>query len=504
MINLKPDTTAYVEEKTRQIVGRMQGEPLWFMEDVLNAPLWEKQRQIVRAAWNYPRTTVRGCHSFGKSFIAGNLIVTFLYSYKDSIVISTAPTWRQVEKLIWKEVRASYGRSTIPLGGDLLPASPELHIVRDQWYAAGLSTNDPNKFQGFHAKHILIVVDEGAGVSEPIFEALEGAMASQDAHLLIMGNPTKIGGTFHRSFKEPGWQKIAVSAFDTPNFTELGITEEDIATGKWQDKVEGKELPYPMMVTPDWVADKYKRWGPQSVAYVARVTGNFPEGGDDTVIPLSWIEAAMERWHEVEYGEDVELGIDPAEFGNDETVIAIKAGRKIKPLLSHYGLGVMETAGVAVNIIKEEKPIVTKVDVIGIGTGVEGRLKELGHNTLRVNVAEHAKGLTPKQVDKAKESFFNLRAQMYWALREALDPDPLVNSLPLALPPDEELMLELSTPVYTINSKGQIQLEPKDKIKQRLGRSPDRAEAVAIVNLSSKLFGRTPPAKVRAKSLGRR
>jgi hypothetical protein len=463
--------------KAKRIIKKINKDPLYFTKEILNQKLWSKQREILTSIWNNPRTTVRGCHGFGKSHTAGNAILSFLYAFKNSIVLSTAPTWRQVEKLIWKEVRSAYNGAKIPLGGKLAEKSPSIQISQDVWYAAGLSTNDPNRFQGFHAENILVIVDEAAGVSEDIYEAIEGVLTSSNAKLLLIGNPTNVSGTFYNSFRDDGWSKIKVSAFDTPNFKYLGITEEDIANGKWEDKFEmkNKKLLCPALITPQWVADKYKRWGPNSIMYIARVKGDFPTSSKDTLIPISWVEAAIERWYDMEEGKEIELGVDVAEYGTDKTVIAEKKGRKIMPLISYSQQGTMETAGCILMKQREANAKYIKIDVCGLGTGVEGRVAEQGLPTMRVNVAE-----SPGGSDKEKEKFLNKRSQLWWSLREQLDPNPLINPNPIALPPDDELMADLCSVKYKINSKGQIQVESKDEIRKRLGRSPDYGDAVVL------------------------
>lgn len=457
-------------KKARKILRKAQNDPVWFVKEVLQVNPWQKQTDILKSMCKYSRTAVRSCHGVGKSFIAGQVILWFLYSFPYSIVLSTAPTWRQVEKLIWKEVRASYRRAKIPLGGNLLPKSPEIQIIQDEWYAAGLSTNEPERFQGFHEENILVVVDEAAGVPEDIFESIEGVLTSGNARLLLLGNPTEASGVFYNAFKEQGYHTIAISAFDTPNFTAFGITEEDIAEGTWQEKITGP-LPNPKLITPEWVADKYRRWGPNSPAYQARVRGQFPEEGEDTLIPLAWVEAAMERWEDTNEEKPVEIGVDVARFGSDKTVIAIRKGNKVLPLEVYAKQDTMETAGHTIRAWKQYKAERLKIDVIGIGAGVVDRVKEQGIGAEEINVADRATD---------PEQFANLRSELWWNLRERLDPNPVTNPNPVALPPDDDLLSDLSGIKYKINSRGQIVVESKEDMKKRLGHSPDRGDAVVL------------------------
>lgn len=450
---------------------KIKTDPVFFAKRILGRYPWSIQAEILRSVRDYPRTSVRSCHGIGKTFIAASVMLWFLYAHYKAIVISTAPTWRQVDKLIWKEMRNAYRLARYPLGGNIMPRAPELHIISNEWYATGLSTDDPNRFQGFHEEHILVVVDEAAGVNESIFDAVDGVLTTTGARLLLLGNPTVLGGTFYNSFKSPLYNKFHVSAFDTPNFTQFGITLDDIASGEWKYKIGDTELPYSQLIAPHWVADRYVDWGTESLPWEARVMGNFPRQGENTLIPLAWIEAAMERWHDMEPEKPVEIGVDVARFGSDKTVIAVRKGRKVMPLLVMPQKSITESVGIITDIARQEGTDMIKVDEIGVGGGVVDVLEENGFSGAGIDVAK-----APIDSDR----FSNLRAELWWNLRELLDVDPVRNPKPIALPPDEDLLAELSSVQFKYNSRGQIQIEAKDDMKKRLGRSPDRADAVVL------------------------
>ena len=452
------------DEITQSFIASLQ-DPEYFTQRILNKKLWSIQSEILKSVRDNPRTAVRSCHGIGKTFTAAMCILWFLYTHEKSIVLSTAPTWRQVEKLIWKEIRSAYRDAVIPLGGSLAPKTPELHLVFNEWYAAGLSTNEPDRFQGFHEEHILCVVDEAAGVNISIFEAVEGILTSTGARLLLIGNPTSIGTPFYDAFMKPGFSTFHISAFDTPNFTHSGITQEDIANNTWKSKL--KEVPFPKLITPQWVSDRYKSWGEQSAPYQVRVMGNFPRQGEDTLIPLVWIELAMERWEDTPEGSYRKLGVDVAAYGSDKTVIAELRGAKVMPLNVYSQKNTRETAGLVINQARESEIRNISVDEIGIGRGVVDSLEEEGFENVGVNVAEKSRDT---------ERFHNLRAELWWSLREQLDPD----KDPIALPRDDELLSELASVKYKVDSRGAIQIESKDDMRKRLGHSPDRADAVVL------------------------
>ena len=452
------------DEIKQNFISSIQ-DPEYFTSRILNKKLWPLQSEILKSVRDNSRTAVRSCHGIGKTFTAAMCILWFLYTHEKSIVLSTAPTWRQVEKLIWKEIRSAYRDAVIPLGGSLAPKTPELHLIFNEWYAAGLSTNEPDRFQGFHEEHILCVVDEAAGVNIDIFEAVEGILTSVGARLLLIGNPTSIGTPFYDAFMKPGFSTFHISAFDTPNFTHSGITQEDIANNTWKNKI--KEVPYPKLITPQWVSDRYKSWGEQSAPYQVRVMGNFPQQGEDTLIPLVWIELAMERWEDTPEGSYRKLGVDVAAYGSDKTVIAELRGAKVMPLNVYSQKNTRETAGLVINQARESEIRNIAVDEIGIGRGVVDSLEEEGFENVGVNVAEKSRDT---------ERFHNLRAELWWSLREQLDPE----KDPIALPRDDELLSELASVKYKIDSRGAIQIESKDDMRKRLGHSPDRADAVVL------------------------
>lgn len=195
------------------------------------------------------------------------------------------------------------------------------------------------------------------------------------------------------------------------------------------------------------------------------------------VIPTAWVEMAQERWRD---GQRPDLalrvvGVDPSRGGDDETAIAKLYGEWFE-LTTYPGVQVPDgpTAGRLVlkaMIADQSAPIY--VDVIGIGSSVYDWLKaQEGIQARKVNVAEGSK----RRDKTSKFGFGNLRSQIIWQFREALDPS---SGHEIALPPDRQLKVDLCAPRYSVN-KGGIVVEPKDEIKKRIGRSPDKGEAILI------------------------
>ncbi|MGB8219521.1 MAG: hypothetical protein WCE46_03970 [Methanoregula sp.] len=436
-------------------------DPGLWVREVLGHTPWEKQVQILESIRDHKVTAVKSAHACGKSFSAAECALWFLFNHPHSIVISTAPTDRQVSGILWREIRSAHSKAGLP--GACLQT--ELKIDNDH-FALGF-TAPPyagDKFQGFHAPYILVIVDESAGVSDDIFDAIDGILTSDESRLLLIGNPTSSSGRFYKEFSTAsGANKISISAFDTPNFTRYGITEQDLLAGTWQEKIAGS-LPAPFLVTPGWVADRIKQWGKESPLYQSKVLANFPTAGDNSLIPLAWIEAAVER--DLPVGEPVQLGCDIARFGSDMTVLMLREGSRARILKVLPMSDTMATAGEIIRGMRECGASVAKVDGAGVGGGVVDRLEEQALSVVDVQSAASAED---------KERFGNLRAEMWWTLRERFE------SGDISIPDDEELIAQLAGIRYKVNSKGQVFIESKEDMKRRGVSSPDRADALMLV-----------------------
>jgi AAA domain-containing protein len=195
--------------------ARYPREPIRFVREVLGSELWSRQAQILEAVRDHPQVTVRSGHGVGKTFVAACAALWWLYSFRPSLVLTTAPTARQVEALLWGEIRRLKRRAKRALPGRCL--ATRLVVSEDQ-EAVGLSTNEPERFAGWHREHLLAIVDEASGVGEAIYETLLGVLTGRHNHLLLIGNPTQPAGTFYESHRREGWQKIKIAATDSPNF----------------------------------------------------------------------------------------------------------------------------------------------------------------------------------------------------------------------------------------------------------------------------------------------
>jgi len=420
--------------------------PELFCRDFLGLTPWARQVDILRAVARHNRVTVRSGHGVGKSTVAAAAALWFTLLHDPAIVLTTAPTARQVEQVLWGEIRR------LILGCRWLRGVGSLN--RMEWrlgprrFALGLSTNDSSRFQGFHSPNILVVIDEAAGVDADIYQAVQGVITSENARLLLIGNPTTTSGFFYESHKpDSGFERLAVSSEESPNVRE----DREVVPG---------------LVTRRWVEERRAEWGEGSPLYRARVQGRFPESAANALVSLGALEAAQRL--EARPGGAPVLGLDVARFGDDETVIVARAGAVIVECAAVRESDLMATAGRALDTARRHgvSPTDMRIDDNGVGGGVTDRLRELGFAVTAVNAAAAASepGL-----------YANARAEMWRRMAAAIERGELsLRNAP------ERLVADLAAPTYSFTSRGQIRLEEKAGLKRRLGRSPDYGDALAL------------------------
>lgn len=508
---------------------------------MLGVTMKGKQLEIVQSVMNNRVTTVRSCHAAGKSFTAACTALWFLMAYPESIVVTTAPTWRQVKDILWREIATRFAKAKIPLAGSE-PTATGMNVSTN-WYAVGLSTKDPDKFQGYHADsgHLLAITDEAAGMDEGIFEAIDAILTSEKCRFLMIGNPTSSSGTFRDSHK-PGYpaNKIKISAFDTPNFTANGLRNETDLLNAIDEK-RPMTMAADYLISPIWVYERIKKWRIGSPMYSSRVIAEFPDTSENTLIPLSWIEAACtnERLEKVlglnlvqpdpkmsdaeirqlekenesirqgalkQYitAQDRIIGVDVARFGSDSTVLQPRYGKVVPYADKYHKEDTMQTAGRVWSRLQNLPTESAQIDVIGLGAGVVDRLRELQSEQMALNNQQWSKiiavnvALPATDVPEAMKQmeYANRRAELYYKLRDAFEAEDIY------LMPDkdgnlpEDLMDELSSIVYDFKGN-KMYIEEKKEMKKRLnGKSPDNADALMLTYENSDLnkWDYKPPA----------
>lgn len=210
--------------------------------------------------------------------------------------------------------------------------------------------------------------------------------------------------------------------------------------------------------------------------------GDFAAGVEDDamqVIPTAWVEAAQARWKKpIRLAPMDSLGVDVARGGRDQTIIARRHGQWYDEALSYPGKATPDGPAVAgLTVAAKRDDAVIHIDVIGVGSSPYDFLLTAGQQTIGVNVSE-----APTATDKSgRLRFHNLRSQLWWKFREALDPD---NNTGIALPPDPRLLADLCAPTWKLTGSV-IYVASREQIIDKIGRSPDYGSAYILAAIDT-------------------
>jgi phage terminase large subunit len=446
MLAVKPDAEAAPDARAApswaSLLERYGRNPAAFARDVLGLEPDKWQEDLFAAIGRgETRVSVRSGHGVGKSTAIGILMIWFLLTRFPVKIVVTAPTAGQLYDALWAEVRA-FVKKLPHAWQSLLDVQSDHISLKSRPDEAFISARTsraetPDSLQGIHARNVMLVADEAAGIPEQVFEAAGGSMSTPGAITILAGNPTRTTGFFWRThvLESHRWYTRRVSCLDSPR------------------------------VSPDWCQETGERYGFESNQYRIRVLGEFPLAEGDTLIPASLVEAAMQRVPEIDPGAPEIWGVDCARFGEDASCLVKRKGfAVIEPPRRWQGLDTMQLAGTIVAEAREREPAAIVVDSIGIGAGVADRLRELKLPVVDVNVAE----------SPSSERFVRLRDELWQAARDWL------GSNVAALPYDERLRAGLCGPKYTFSSDGRLKVESKDSLRSRGVPSPDEADSLCL------------------------
>jgi hypothetical protein len=243
----------------------------------IRSPITDDQEKVLDSFVRYKRTAVPSGQGAGKTCLAAVCALWFLYRYEPSIVITTATTWTLVEAQLWREIHDRFIKARIPLPGKLMQT--ELRIS-PRHFMLGISTDDVSRFQGFHAPHVLVIIDEATGVREELWDGAEAITVGREDRILAFGNPTDPGSRFYRSCQSPLWNVVPIDCLNHPNVlhNDPGII--------------------PGAVTKEWCDDRLEEYGAQDhPLYLARVRGEWPKQGEFSLVSIADVERAQ-QWDE--------------------------------------------------------------------------------------------------------------------------------------------------------------------------------------------------------------
>ncbi|OWT50246.1 DEAD/DEAH box helicase family protein [Bacillus sp. K2I17] len=442
-----------------EIIDVYWDDPVAFAEDMLGFYPDEWQRKVLMDLAQSPKVSVRSGQGVGKTGLESVVVIWFLCCRPNPKVICTAPTKEQLFTVLWAEIAKWLEGSAVK---NLLKwTKTRVYMIgsEERWFATARTATKPENMQGFHEDYMLFVCDEASGIADPIMEAILGTLSGAENKLFLCGNPTRTSGVFYDSHnRDRDLYKIhKVSSLDSPRTS--------------KDNIEVLK----------------KKYGEGSDVWRVRVLGEFPKAEADAFIPLEIVEQAASCKVEPT-GETLDLGVDVARFGDDETVIAPRIGNKVFKLLNHYKQDTMETAGQVLKLAKEYmakykqlKRVDIKVDDSGVGGGVTDRLKEVIKSE-RLPFKVYPVVNNGKPLDD--EHYDNAGAEGWAVVRDILEENMKAfiqgEEPTMEIPNDEKMISQFSSRKYRLTSRGKIALERKEEMKKRGLQSPDRADAIVL------------------------
>lgn len=446
-------------------------DPVLFFREVLQFEPDPWQEKVARDLAVSPKVSVRSGQGVGKTGVEAALLLWFLCCFQYPRIVATAPTRQQLNDVLWSEVAKWLERSPI-LSEVLKWTKTYIYMIghEKRWFAVARTATKAENMQGFHEDNMLFIVDEASGVADDIMEAIQGTLSGENNKLLMCGNPTRTSGVFYESH---------TSDRDQYKVHKVNSLDSD-RTNK------------------DNIKSLIRKYGAESNVVRVRVYGEFPLQEDDVFMPISLVEKAVnlelfktdeeEKTHTV---QTINIGVDVARYGDDETIIATILDKELLPLKVRHGQNLMATVGDILILAKklhEKYPVVmnekgvsvlnvvAKIDDTGLGGGVTDRLVEIkreqGLSWLKIVPVNFASGV-PKGV-KDSHYYDDIITYMWAVTRDLMEKNNI------KLPNDGDLVGQLTTRKYYIQSNGKIRLESKKEMKKRGLKSPDRADAVVL------------------------
>lgn len=480
-----------VGEKKDANYSAYASDPVGFIEKELGEQLTEQQKALCLSVRDNRETNCQAAHGVGKSHISSRLVLWWIYAV-GGLAITTAPTKRQVEQILWGEIRRTFDRKNLP-GERGMTFARLTESARAYGFTA--SSTNSNAFQGVHFDKLLVVQDEACGISPEIDDGASACVTGGSNRLLRVGNPIVSGVPFEFACKR---KHIRIPVWEHPNVVwayerhEDGIhrLKSEVAIAVLNEDGEVKEQhlwtewcprdKIPGAVSIGWIEDVRTKKGELSAYWQTRVEGIFATDSEASIIPRSWFEAARARydanpahWDNLAASQQWQHGIDPADGGDDDGEASWRG-----PVL--YRVKAITTKGDREDISRgigrsikrlQEAPGQMAVDRGGVGAGTLSGLLEQKQSAVGIHWGEAAK-------DPAQ--FLNSKAEDYWNLRELLR----TGSVAIApLGEFEEMLAEDWSGVhYETTSNGKTRIEDKGKSRKRLHRSPNVGDAAVIAS----------------------
>ena len=406
-----------------------------FVQEVFDLKLYAWQRRVLSDLdQSGSRVALKAANGSGKTArcIAPSVLWHALM-FPNSVCVTTSGVYRQVKEQMWPTIR-SLSTKVAEFGIEI--NATDLRVRANNSRIVGFSTDDPGRFEGFHADNLLIAIDEAKSVKDEIFQAVERC---QPNRMLVASSPGPNTGEFYRIFTKYGdlYKKHTVTAHDCPH------------------------------IEKTWIEAQIKRWGNDHPFIRSMIYGEFMQTTSEAlVVTYDQYLRCKENPPIWDRGKPI-AGVDFA-AGSDENVVAVKEGNRITRLVCWTERDTMAAVGRFIMEFKKAnlRPEDIYCDEGGIGRPMADALADAGWKVNRVQF-----GGTPQN----KEAYDNRGTEIWMETGRQIDRGEII------LPDDEVLMMQLTSRQVKSSRRGKIMLESKEELANRGINSPDRADAVCLV-----------------------
>lgn len=437
-------------EVGRANIKRWRDDPASFVREQFGAEPDPWQLDVLAAFPKHQRIALKACKGPGKSCVEAWLIWNFLATRPHPKVACTSITSDNLSDGLWTELAKWRGKSPFLQAAFewtktriFAKDAPETWWASARSWARGADSNQQaDTLAGLHADYLLFVLDESGGIPDAVMAAAEAGLATGiETKIIQAGNPTMLTGPLYRATTRERhlW-----------HLTEITADPDDPKRSS--------------RVSIQWAREQIEKYGADNPWVLVNVFGRFPPASMNALIGPDEVSDCIKRvLHPNAVDGQVRLiGIDPARFGDDPTVVVERQGRCVFNPVIMRGARTEEIAGRVAVMNKDNPADAIFVDATGgYGAGVVDALRLGGMRVIEVNFAAKAK----------EDGYFNLRSEIWWDMVQWCKSGG-------KLPDSPDLVKELCEPTYHYQGN-KIRLEEKDQIKQRLGWSPNIADAIA-------------------------
>lgn len=437
------------QERHRVYRDHPDGIVLFWRELVRSEPT-DQQVEAARMFQRSGRIAIKSGHGTGKTKALGVFALHHLFCYPDSLIPCTAPTKHQIFDNLWREAALTIDNAHPVLRQFFTWSPTKIYVTghRETWHAVGVPSSIPENLSGFHSKHLFYILDEASGIKEEVFPVIEGALTQVGNRIAMISNPTKPAGYFHSLFRTP-------QGFETATFNSEKSS----------------------LVDPEYPKRIARRFGRDSNIFRVRVSGEFPQQGEDTIMGYDEVMAAMTR-DQAELGDGrIEIGCDVARYGDDRSEIYIRRGNEIIYHQEMTKQSLARLTGTLLFLIRKFAASACKIDETGIGSGVVDSLIECAKHD--PSIACDVIGIANNQKAVDERTYENAGTEMYFQLRDKIKE--------IRIPNDEDLLGELTVRTYSFHPRsGRILIQDKESLRIEQKKrglavcSPDKSDGLAL------------------------